>query len=151
MELDRTTCLIERSAVRQILIAAANVNNEATSELLAEVDSLPIVTLADAEIAADRLRDLVERLKLEAKVHAGEARGANHTIAQAYQAVTQGAGEPGNWNGAKPIKAELERLRKTLTDINTLAAASGAVESAQKLDHILSQIDKLSRAALKAA
>lgn len=46
---------------------------------------------------------------------------------------------------------EIERLRKSLTDIQTLAVASGAVESAQKLDHILRQIDKLSRAALKAA
>lgn len=57
------------------------------------------------------LRKLVERLKMEAQSHAMEARGANHTIAQIYQLVTQARGEPGNWNGAVPVADELGRLR----------------------------------------
>lgn len=61
---------------------------------------------------ADEAEALVERLKLEARCHAGEARTANATIAEAYQAVTVGTGEPGNWHGAEPIKAELTRLRE---------------------------------------
>lgn len=55
--------------------------------------------------------DLAERLKLEAQVHAGEARAANSTIYEIYQCVTKGKGEPGNWNGAVPVVAEIERLR----------------------------------------
>ncbi len=73
-----------------------------------------------AEIAAilDRavaLQNLTDRLKLEAQIHVGEARGANATIHEAYQAVTEGKGEPGNWNGSVPIKEELARLRDRLT------------------------------------
>jgi hypothetical protein len=64
---------------------------------------------ASAEI--DRLRDLVAHLRLQAQGHAQEARGANATIAEAYQVVTGATGEPGNWNGAKPIRAEVDRLR----------------------------------------
>jgi hypothetical protein len=55
--------------------------------------------------------DLVERLKLEAQIHAQEARTANATIAEIYRAVTNGTGEPGNWHGAAPVVAELARLR----------------------------------------
>ena len=43
-----------------------------------------------------------------------EARGANATIHEAYQAVTESTGEPGNWHGAEPIKAELVSLRAQL-------------------------------------
>ncbi len=65
--------------------------------------------------------ELAERLKLEAKIHAGEARGANHTIAEIYQLCTGATGEPGNWNGAEPVRAalaakdaEIARLRDAL-------------------------------------
>jgi len=61
---------------------------------------------------ADEAEALVERLKREAVQHAQEARTANATIAEIYQAVTGGTGEPGNWQGAEPIKAELTRLRE---------------------------------------
>ncbi|MES2634081.1 MAG: hypothetical protein V4669_13990 [Pseudomonadota bacterium] len=71
---------------------------------------------------------LTDRLKLEAQIHAQEARAANATIADIYQCVTGSTGEPGNWNGAEPVRqriAELEAenaaLRadaaKPLTDI----------------------------------
>lgn len=61
---------------------------------------------------ADEAEALAERLKREAAQHAQEARTANATIAEAYQAVTGGAGEPGNWHGAEPIVAEITRLRE---------------------------------------
>ena len=112
--MDTNTCLIERSAVRELLITAIDVNADVTGDLLAEIDKLPIVTLADAEAAAERLRGLVDRLKLEAQCHSGEARAANHTIAEAYQAVTGGKGEPGRWNGAEPIRTEIGQLRVLL-------------------------------------
>jgi hypothetical protein len=57
---------------------------------------------------------IVQKLKLEAQGHAQEARTANSTIAEIYQHVTEHSGEPGNWNGAVPVAAELRRLRSAL-------------------------------------
>lgn len=59
----------------------------------------------------DRLKDLCARLRQEAQFHAGEARGANATIREAYQEATGATGEPGNWHGAEPIKTALEKIR----------------------------------------
>jgi hypothetical protein len=52
------------------------------------------------------MRTTVEsHLLMQAQIWKGEARCANHTIGQIYQAVTGAKGEPGNWNGAEPVKA----------------------------------------------
>lgn len=58
-----------------------------------------------------RLERERDALKQQAEIHAMEARAANATIAEIYQAVTGSTGEPGNWNGAVPVVAELTRLR----------------------------------------
>ena len=58
---------------------------------------------------------LVETLKQQAQIHAMEARTANAIIAEIYQLCTGASGEPGNWNGADPVRklvAELEACRK---------------------------------------
>lgn len=68
---------------------------------------------------------LIERLKNEAQIHAQEARTANATIAEIYQIVTGKTGEPGNWNGAEPVRKCIEELR--------LAARSLAGRPADKL------------------
>lgn len=67
-------------------------------------------------------RELIARLQLEAQVHAQEARTANATIAEIYQVVSGGKGEPGNWHGAEPVRAmmqkqceEIERLQRALS------------------------------------
>jgi hypothetical protein len=60
---------------------------------------------------------LYEACKQQAQIWKQEARCANDTIAQIYQLVTGKKGEPGNWNGAKPIKAlvaERNALRAAL-------------------------------------
>lgn len=64
---------------------------------------------------------LAERLKQEAQIHAQEARTANATIAEIYQLCTGATGEPGNWNGAEPVRAllaakqeEVDRMREAL-------------------------------------
>tara|TARA_R110000796_G_scaffold117736_1_gene230795 strand:- start:28738 stop:29211 length:474 start_codon:yes stop_codon:yes gene_type:complete len=66
----------------------------------------------------ERISSVADRLNLEAQSHAMEADTANGTIAEIYQIVSGGKGEPGNWNGAKPVRdfveaqaAEIERLR----------------------------------------
>jgi hypothetical protein len=56
----------------------------------------------------------------QAQIWKGEARCANHTIGQIYQLVTGATGEPGNWNGAEPVKAliaERDDLRRQMTEV----------------------------------
>lgn len=72
------------------------------------------------------LRDLCERLKMEAQIHAQEARTANATIAEIYQIVTGKTGEPGNWNGAEPVRERIKDLRERL------AKAEAALKAQQE-------------------
>lgn len=72
---------------------------------------LLISALEAANKRADEAEALVETLKREAQLHAQEARTANATIAEIYREVSGGKGEPGNWNGAEPVRAELTALR----------------------------------------
>jgi hypothetical protein len=51
-----------------------------------------------------------EACKREAQQWKQEARTANATIAEIYQLCTGKTGEPGNWNGAKPVRELIERL-----------------------------------------
>lgn len=82
----------------------------------------------------EALRNLVDRLRVEAQAHAMEARGANATIHEAYQAATEGKGEPGNWHGAGPIKDELTRLRSDLMQARARAeVAEARLAEAMKL------------------
>lgn len=73
--------------------------------------------------AIEELRGLCETLRSEAQIHAQEAATQRSTVQECYRAVTQGGGEPGDWSGAKPVVAELARLRKA-------AELHGAVELA---------------------
>lgn len=61
------------------------------------------------------LKGLAERLKQEAQIHTQEARTANSTIAEIYRRVSGGTGEPGNWNGAKPVRELLDDQRARLS------------------------------------
>jgi hypothetical protein len=58
--------------------------------------------------------DLIETLRREAQIHAQEARTANATIAEIYQVVTGKTGEPGNWNGALPVRKAIDNLLSQL-------------------------------------
>jgi hypothetical protein len=56
----------------------------------------------------------------QAQIWKGEARCANHTIGQIYRLCTGGRGEPGNWNGADPVKAlvaERDALRARVAEL----------------------------------
>lgn len=62
-------------------------------------------------------RALYETCKQQAQIWKQEARTANSTIAEIYQLVTGRRGEPGNWNGAAPIRkliAERDALKIAL-------------------------------------
>lgn len=82
-----------------------------------DTDATTNIGANDASLVEiERLRALVSRLRLEAQVHAQEARTANATIAEIYQCVTGSTGEPGNWNGAKPVVGMITRLRAQLAE-----------------------------------
>lgn len=70
----------------------------------------PLTDLNRANEIIEGMRSLVDRLRLEAQCHAQEARTANATVAECYQAATGGTGEPGNWNGAEPVKQRIQGL-----------------------------------------
>jgi hypothetical protein len=57
-------------------------------------------------------QDLIDRLRLEAQIHAQEARAQRATVHEIYRLVTGGAGEPGDWNGAEPVRQAFERIRQ---------------------------------------
>jgi hypothetical protein len=64
-----------------------------------------VIENAKAAPAPNTLIREAQQWKMEALAH-------KSSLHEAYQAVTQGRGEPGNWNGAQPIIQELERLRR---------------------------------------
>ena len=82
---------------------------------------------AERDELASRVRELTElseRLKLEAQIHAQEARTANATIAEIYQCVTGATGEPGTWNGAEPVRQRLAELEGALKVIRNHSSVS---------------------------
>lgn len=75
-------------------------------------------TLESLQREKEELRNLADRLKQEAQIHAMGSRCANATINEIYQIISGGKGEPGNWNGAEPVRryaeaaeAEVKRLQ----------------------------------------
>lgn len=74
-------------------------------------------------------KDLIERLKMEAQIHAQEARTANATIAEIYQIVTGKTGEPGNWHGAEPVRKYIEELRDALKACAAVCAGETTTKS----------------------
>ncbi len=123
--------------------------SDLVAELEAENEWLKHALEAEKK-RADEAEALAERLKREAQQHAQEARTANATITEAYQAVTGGAGEPGNWHGAEPIKAELTRLREEIEQYREAARGQLVVvnTASSRIKELESVVVKL-REALK--
>lgn len=59
----------------------------------------------------ESLRAERDALKQQAQIHAMDARTANSTIYEIYQVVTGSTGEPGTWNGARPVREVFDALR----------------------------------------
>lgn len=74
---------------------------------------------AQLEAENAQLKVLVDRLKMEAQVHAQEARTANATIYEIYQVASGGTGELGNWHGAEPVRKAIGKLK---AEVNQLKA-----------------------------
>ncbi len=56
----------------------------------------------------------IERLKLEAQGWAMEARAQKATVHACYEIVTGKTGEPGDWNGADPLRKYVAGLQDTI-------------------------------------
>lgn len=74
------------------------------------------------------LEALCGRLRMEAEIWAQEARTQKSTVHECYQAVTGATGEPGDWNGSRPVveriktlEAENARLRGELRRSEAIA------------------------------
>ncbi len=73
-------------------------------------------------------RDLMDKLILEARIHAGEAKAANATIYQIYQLLTGATGEPGNWNGAEPARSYVEMTNRYREALEAIASCQSVVD-----------------------
>lgn len=85
-------------------------------------NAMEVLGWADTELA--RLRQRTEKAERErddarqqAQIHAQEARTQTATVNEIYQAVTGWTGEPGDWHGAQPVVAELNRLRQRVEEL----------------------------------
>jgi light-regulated signal transduction histidine kinase (bacteriophytochrome) len=79
-----------------------------------------IEEFASKEAECERMQNLCETLRQEARNHAHEAAGHRATVQEIYQLISGATGEPGDWNGAAPVRellAECERLREALDDM----------------------------------
>jgi hypothetical protein len=102
---------IESAAIDAFLARTGKyLTNDASREAAIADATAPLL----AQIAA--IEALSEKLKLEAQVHAQEARTANSTIAEIYKLCSGGTGEPGNWNGAGPVRLKLAQLEAKLAE-----------------------------------
>lgn len=55
-----------------------------------------------------------DALQQQAEIHAQEARSQRATVHEIYQIATQNRGEPGDWNGAAPVRVAFATLRDSL-------------------------------------
>lgn len=99
-------------------------------DLIAKHFTGDVVLAAAREIVSlraerDRIVELAQRLRQEAQIHAQEMRSQRATVREIYQALTGSTGEPGDWNGAEPVRklvAEREAELAMVTKSANLAS-----------------------------
>lgn len=71
------------------------------------------------DIEAEKAALIAENdtLRQEAIAHAQEARTQRSTVQEIYKIVSGGKGEPGDWNGAEPVRKAFEALRDENTEL----------------------------------
>lgn len=101
---------------------------------------------AALEARLAKAESLSDQLKLAAQVHAQESRTANATIAEIYQLVTGATGEPGDWNGAEPVRTYIAQAESKLAEATKQLKlsdelASAAVSSYHELQENLAEAE----------
>lgn len=91
------------------------------------------VLYSDHLAAVSALEAEVERLKQEAQIHAQEARTQKATVHEIYQIVTEGKGEPGDWNGAEPVRKAFNSLRAALAATQWISVSERLPEGGQSV------------------
>lgn len=88
--------------------------------------------------------ELVERLRMEAQGHAIEARAQRATVREIYQVVTGATGEPGDWNGANPVRERIDRLTAMLEHaracLMSLTTESGNDPMSRQMQKMIGEI-----------
>lgn len=75
-----------------------------------------LTALQAREEENEKLRSQRDALRQQSEVWALEARAHKSSLHEAYQAITGATGEPGNWNGAKPIIEHVTTLQSALAE-----------------------------------
>lgn len=73
--------------------------------------------IKDMLAEVEQLQSKYEQCKQQAEIWAQEARAQKATVHEIYQFITGATGEPGDWNGAKPVVEYVEQLREALASI----------------------------------
>lgn len=71
--------------------------------------------VSSLQAQVEKLTEEREACLRQAEQWAMEARGHKSSLHEAYQAVTGATGEPGNWNGARPIIEAFNALRSKVS------------------------------------
>lgn len=61
--------------------------------------------------ALSEAENLCDRLRLEAQNWSCEAKTQLSTVHEIYQVVSEAKGEPGSWNGSRPVRSLKERVK----------------------------------------
>lgn len=65
----------------------------------------------------DSWRRVAERCETEAQQWKGEALAHKSSLHEAYQVLTGATGEPGNWNGAQPVREYVEAAEARISSL----------------------------------
>ena len=106
-----------RLAAREALVDKYNVlqsHHSVCAGWLKSYEALQ-ARLAASEALVRKMETEREHLRMQAIEHAQEMRTQRAIVRDIYQAVSGATGEPGNWNGAEPVK-QLVRQLATLTE-----------------------------------
>ena len=118
-----------RKASRAVYLTTEKVVAPQLSELLmsaageierleAEVTTWRIVDWDSVTVENKRLEQKCNSLEQEATIQAQEMRTQRSSLRECYQAVTGSTGEPGDWNGANPVKEKIEELGQFITRLS---------------------------------
>lgn len=104
-------------------------HSETEAELLKDPEYVKALSLEldEAVKELERLRTENEALMQQAQIWKQEARTIQNTVAECYQSVTGSTGEPGDWNGAKPVREAISELKqerdRSLSKVRELSSA----------------------------